>query len=214
MMSTHEDRARFGARLRQQREARSMSVPDIVKLTKIPERSLNFLEGGSFEDLPAEVFVRGFLKSYCRVVGLDVEAILHDYESLVREKKPRIASLARLGQARGDSAQMTAVTTATAASTAPPAGPPPGPATATAAAVEPPPEKTAAEKDKEELSRYARLGDIGKGPGRMGLTVAVIILVIVATVTMSLLLRRPGRGVGDGVSAREVTAAKTPAKIV
>jgi hypothetical protein len=206
MMSTHEDRARFGARLRQQREARSMSVPDIVKLTKIPERSLNFLEGGSFEDLPAEVFVRGFLKSYCRAVGLDVEAILHDYESLVREKKPRIASLARLGSARGDSAQMTAVTTAV-----PAAPPPPGSNAATAAAaaaVEPPPEKTAAEKDKEELSRYARLGDIGNGPGRMGLTVAVIILVIVATLTMSLLLRRPGRGVGDGVSVREVSTAK------
>jgi Helix-turn-helix domain len=184
MMSTHEDRARFGARLRAQREARSMSVPDIVKLTKIPERSLNFLEGGSFEDLPAEVFVRGFLKSYCRAVGLDVEAILRDYESLVREKKPRIASLARLGSARGDSAQMTAVAT-----TAAPPAPAPG------------------------LSRYARLADIGKGPGRVGLTVAVIILVIVATVTMSLLLRRPGRGVGDGVSAREVSTAKTTAKI-
>ena len=38
-----------------------------------------------------------------------------------------------------------------------------------------------------------------------GLTVAVIILVIVATVTLSLLLRRPGH-VGNGVSTREVPA--------
>ena len=198
MMSSHEDRVRFGARLRQQREARTLSVPDIVKLTKIPEKSLNLLEGGVFEELPAEVFVRGFIKSYCRAVGLDVDAMLHDYESLIREKKPRVASLARLGSSRGDSAQVTAITSS-----------PPAPTGAAPPAPEPPPEKTAAEKDKEELSRFAALADIGKGPGRMGLTVAVIILVIVATLTLSLLLRRPGRGVGDGVSAR----GEPPAKI-
>jgi hypothetical protein len=199
MMSSHEDRVRFGARLRQQREGRALSVSDVVKLTKIPEKSLNLLESGAFEELPAEVFVRGFIKSYCRAVGLDVDATLHDYESLVREKKPKVASLARLGSTRGDSAQVTAITASPAVPAA--AAPP-------AAAPEPPPEKTAAEKDKEELSRFAALADIGKGPGRMGLTVAVIILVIVATLTLSLLLRRPGRGVGDGVSQRDDAGAK------
>jgi Helix-turn-helix domain len=201
MMSTQEDRVRFGARLRQQREARSLSVPDIVKLTKIPEKSLHNLEGGAFEELPAEVFVRGFLKSYCRAVGLEVETMLRDYDGLVRDKRPRgLPSLARLGTTRGDSGPVTAIH-----------GAPPAPTAAAPVAApvaDAPPEKTAAEKDKEELSLYARLGDIGKGPGRIGLTVAVIILVIVATVTMSLLLRRPGRGVGDGVSASPTTAAK------
>ena len=41
MSTTTEDRAQFGAKPRQQREARALSVPDAVKLTKIPERSLN-----------------------------------------------------------------------------------------------------------------------------------------------------------------------------
>ena len=208
MMSTHEDRVRFGARLRQQREARTLSVPDIVKLTKIPEKSLNLLEGGVFEELPAEVFVRGFIKSYCRAVGLDVDTILHDFEALVREKKPRVASLARLGSARGDSAQVPAIAPPSPASS--PSSPSsPSSATAPAAApAEPPPEKSAAEKDKEELSRFAALADITKGTSRMGLTVAVIILVIVATLTMSLLLRRPGRGVGDGVSSQGAVPTK------
>ena len=187
----NEDRARFGARLRQQREARALSVPDIVKATKIPEKSVHNLEGGVFEELPAEVFVRGFLKSYCRAVGLDTDAILRDYEGLVREKK-KVPSLARLGAVRGDSAQVPAI-------------PHPPPSSAGAPVAEPPPEKTAAEKEKEELSVFAALADIGKGTGKTGLTVAVIILVIVATLTLSLLLRRPGRA---GVSSAPSVAAK------
>jgi hypothetical protein len=183
--STHE-RVQFGARLRQQREARSLTVPDVVKQTKIPEKTLQHLEEGAFELLPAEVFVRGFLKSYCRAVGLDVDATVLEYEALVKERKPRVPSLARLGAMRGDSAQVPAI---------------PGSAPDKAAA-----EKAAEkekEKEKDEVSVFAALADAGKGTGRMGLTLAVIVLVIVATLTLSLLLRRPGR-VSDGVS---VTAA-------
>jgi cytoskeletal protein RodZ len=166
------ERAQFGARLRAQREAKALSVPDVVKLTKIPEKSVTLLEDGSFEALPAEVFVRGFVKSYCRVVGLDVDATLRDYEVLVRERRPRVPSLARLGTMRGDS----------------------GPAAAVPAPAPPP-----AEKERDDVSIFSALAEAGKGTSRMGLTVAVIILVIVATLTLSLLLRRPGRG-GDGVS--------------
>jgi len=181
------ERVQFGARLRQQRESKALTVPDVVKLTKIPEKTLGHLEDGAFELLPAEVFVRGFLKSYCRAVGLDVDGTIRDYEALVRERRPRVPSLARLGAMRGDSVQVPAV---------------PG-APQDKAAVEKEKEK---EKEKDEVSVFAALADAGKGTGRMGLTLAVIVLVIVATLTLSLLLRRPGR-VGDGVSAVFVAGA-------
>jgi hypothetical protein len=186
---TNEDRVHFGARLRAQREARSLSVPDVVKLTKIPEKSLHHLEDGAFEALPAEVFVRGFIKSYCRAVGLEVEPTLRDYEGLVRERKPKVPSLARLGQMRDGTAP---VATAAAAPAAPGAG----------AAEKDRDREKDKEKEKDDLSIFSALADAGKGTGRMGLTLAVIILVIVATLTLSLLLRRPGR-VGDGVSRAE-----------
>jgi hypothetical protein len=187
-----EERVQFGARLRQQREAKALTVPDVVKLTKIPEKSVTLLEGGVFEDLPAEVFVRGFIKSYCRVVGLDVDGALKEYEGLVRERRPRVVSLARLGTAREP-------TPAPAPAPAPAAPP------ANAAATPATPPAPAADRDKDDLSIFSVLADAGKGTGRMGLTLAVIILVIVATLTLSLLLRRPGR-VGDGVSAAPVPA--------
>lgn len=95
-----EERVQFGARLRVQREARALTVSDIVKLTKIPERSVISLEAGRFEELPAEVFVRGFLSSYGRIVGLEVAELLATYEGLVKKDRPRtVPSLARLGTA-------------------------------------------------------------------------------------------------------------------
>jgi hypothetical protein len=56
-----------------------MSVYDIATVTRIPVRSLERLESGLFEELPADVFVRGFLRSYARCVGLDAEEIIRRY---------------------------------------------------------------------------------------------------------------------------------------
>jgi hypothetical protein len=56
-----------------------MSVYDIATVTRIPVRSLERLESGLFEELPADVFVRGFLRSYARCVGLDADEIIRRY---------------------------------------------------------------------------------------------------------------------------------------
>src|SRR5450432_2340876 len=88
---TKEDRVSFGSRLREQREARAMSLADLSKVTKIPEKSLALLEAGSLDALPAEVFVRGFVRSYCRAVGLDVDATLRSYGELIKVKSKREA---------------------------------------------------------------------------------------------------------------------------
>jgi hypothetical protein len=197
-----EAQERFGARLRMQREARELSIADVVKVTKIPERSLLFLEAGAFRDLPAEVFVRGFLKSYSRCVGLDVEEILREYEELVLQSVPKAhapPSLAHPAPPR-DRRIATGENRAILAPGAPPPGvaaAPPSPAetadqapAATPVEEKPPP---------EEPSIFEQLAQAGRSTSRASLAVAVIILVIVATVTLSLLLRRPGH-VGDGVS--------------
>jgi hypothetical protein len=192
-MST-PDRVKLGARLRAQREARALSVADVVRLTKIPEKTLRHLEDGSFEQLPAAVFVRGFVKSYCRAVGLDAEQAVRDYEEVTRERRPRVASLARLGATRSE-------TVPTAASVHAPASGSPGAR---------PVEAQADDRDEADLSVYAALADAGRSTGRIGLTVAVIILVVVATLTMSLLLRKPGR-TGNGVSYTVTQSAETVA---
>ncbi len=73
-------RAAFGAWLRAEREAKGISLEEIARVTKIQIRALERLEDAQFDDLPADVFVRGFIRNYARVVGLDADAALSRYD--------------------------------------------------------------------------------------------------------------------------------------
>lgn len=65
--------------LRAGRAQRRMSLDDVAKVTKIQPRILERLEAGKLEGLPADVFVRGFVRSFARCVGLDEEEALRRY---------------------------------------------------------------------------------------------------------------------------------------
>lgn len=80
----------FGRYLRAERQLRQIPLREVAGATKIPVRTLELLEGGSWGDLPAEVFVRGFVRSYARHVGLpEGEAFgrYSDVVSLVRREE-------------------------------------------------------------------------------------------------------------------------------
>ncbi|MDX2055919.1 MAG: helix-turn-helix domain-containing protein [Polyangiaceae bacterium] len=68
--------ATLGTYLREHRESRRMSVEEIARATRVPASSLERLESDRFDELPGEVFVRGFLKSYARAVGLNPDEVL------------------------------------------------------------------------------------------------------------------------------------------
>ncbi len=63
-----------------------MSLLEISKATRIQVKYLEALESGDHRDLPAEVYVRGFLRSYARYLGLEDEAFvkLYDKEKHIR----------------------------------------------------------------------------------------------------------------------------------
>ena len=69
----------LGGWLRTQREARGVSLRDIADASKISLRHLQALEADRFDTLPAPVFVRGFLREYARVVGLDPDEVVNVY---------------------------------------------------------------------------------------------------------------------------------------
>lgn len=68
-----------GRFLRQQRLARRMSLEEVARTTRVPISSVERIEADQFEELPGEVFVRGFLKSYARAVGVPVDDVLARY---------------------------------------------------------------------------------------------------------------------------------------
>lgn len=69
----------IGAYLRRERELRQISLEELGQITRIPLRMLQRIEEDSFDELPGEVFARGFLRSYARALGLDAEKVLASY---------------------------------------------------------------------------------------------------------------------------------------
>lgn len=60
-----------GELLRRAREQKNLSLEDIAKSTRIPQRHLLSIEAGDFEALPGRTYAIGFAKSYARAVGLN-----------------------------------------------------------------------------------------------------------------------------------------------
>ena len=71
----------IGRYLKTKREAQGMSLEELSRATRIPVASIERLEGDHFDDLPGEVFVRGFLRAYARAVGAPVDDVLARYTS-------------------------------------------------------------------------------------------------------------------------------------
>ena len=93
-----EDANWDGARLRRARLLRGVEVEDVATATKINPAYLRFLESDRFDDLPAVVYVRGFVAAYARFLGLDANAVSRSYTLRFEEHrraKPRGRLLGR-----------------------------------------------------------------------------------------------------------------------
>jgi flagellar biosynthesis protein FlhG len=60
-----------GEALRAVREGRGISLEQIAVKSKVGLRYLQYIEGDRHADLPARVYLRGFLQEYARALGLD-----------------------------------------------------------------------------------------------------------------------------------------------
>jgi cytoskeletal protein RodZ len=60
----------FGTFLREARERRQMSLADLSHSTKLSVSALKVMETGNLDDLPPEIFVRGFIRSYAKSIGI------------------------------------------------------------------------------------------------------------------------------------------------
>lgn len=73
-----------GPTLRRFREERGVTLAEISTRTKIGVRFLEYLEADRHADLPALVYLKGFLAEYARCLGLDVKRTVDSYVSRVR----------------------------------------------------------------------------------------------------------------------------------
>jgi flagellar biosynthesis protein FlhG len=68
-----------GGRLRRSRLHRGMELKDISRVTKISPTYLCFIEEDRYAELPAPVYVRGFVTAYAECVGLDAKRAAASY---------------------------------------------------------------------------------------------------------------------------------------
>jgi flagellar biosynthesis protein FlhG len=68
-----------GATIRRIREARGLELGEIAQRTKISERHLRSIEEERFGDLPAPVYVRGFVTEFARALRIDPQRAAENY---------------------------------------------------------------------------------------------------------------------------------------
>ncbi len=85
-----EDDAEYdGERLQRVRIRRGIELDEIAGVTKVNPTYLRFIEEERFDDLPAAVYVRGFLKCYARCVGLDPDRVARSYMRRYEERSSK-----------------------------------------------------------------------------------------------------------------------------
>ncbi len=76
MRGNHMNLQELGVLLKQERERRGLTVRDVMDSTKISRRNLNALEDGEVKLLPHPVYLKGYVRNYARLVGLDAEPLV------------------------------------------------------------------------------------------------------------------------------------------
>lgn len=68
-----------GPRLRRARMRHGVELEEIARVTKVNESYLEFIEEERFADLPAAVYIRGFVMGYAECIGLDPKRVAKSY---------------------------------------------------------------------------------------------------------------------------------------
>ena len=81
----------IGNSLREARLRQGLDFPELEQGTKIRGKYLRALEDEHFDVLPAQTYVKGFLRSYAEYLGLDGQLYVDEYNSrfVVGEEEPQ-----------------------------------------------------------------------------------------------------------------------------
>jgi len=69
-----------GECLKNRREDLGITLNEISEKLKVRENNLEDLENNKYDKLPPDVYVKGFIKGYCEIVGYSFEKILNLYD--------------------------------------------------------------------------------------------------------------------------------------
>ena len=81
------DAASAGAMLAAAREELNLTVSDVARHLKLSPAQVEALEEGAYDRLPGRVFVRGFLRNYAKLLGVDPQPLLRRIEQEMPKPK-------------------------------------------------------------------------------------------------------------------------------
>src|SRR2546421_11114122 len=71
----------IGSSLREARLRQGLDFPELEQATKIRAKYLRALEDEQFDLLPAQTYVKGFLRGYAEYLGLDGQLYVDEFNS-------------------------------------------------------------------------------------------------------------------------------------
>ena len=74
----------FGSYLKSERELRGVTLEELHSKTKIPVRYLKALEKNQFDKLPEEVFIKGYIRSFAKIIGAKEDELLSTYIDITK----------------------------------------------------------------------------------------------------------------------------------
>jgi curved DNA-binding protein CbpA len=88
VLTSAEERGQWtGALLREVREIHDLTLDDLAQKTKIGRGHLRSIEEDSFEYLPPDVYVKGFVVQIAKVLGLDSSRIAPRLMDFIRRRR-------------------------------------------------------------------------------------------------------------------------------
>jgi cytoskeletal protein RodZ len=84
-----------GLYLRSRRESLGLKAQDIARQTRIGNEYIKAMEEERWNDLPAPVFAKGFIRSYCQALGEPPDEVLVLYDQLQEQERAPLLPLSR-----------------------------------------------------------------------------------------------------------------------
>jgi transcriptional regulator with XRE-family HTH domain len=70
----------LGERLREIREQAGVSIEEIANAIKVNKKYLVHIEADNYENMPSDIYIRGFLKNYSNFLGIEAKDVIKIYE--------------------------------------------------------------------------------------------------------------------------------------
>lgn len=88
----------MGAKLRYAREQKGFSIGEVAERLKLPARQIEGLESGNYEGMPEPIFIRGFLRTYGRFLGLDESEVASYLDRILPQNRSNLYAVERNNQ--------------------------------------------------------------------------------------------------------------------